>query len=105
MSTFWTSEEVLVRISRLIRHGSGSHGHLHRLGSDDFDPLTPDLAAWPIAPKNWVTGGRVRRPEHQCRVNHWIGFDGPIDGTHPTRFEGAETFLTPCTQLTDTAIT
>ena len=84
---------------------SCSHGHVDGLGAYHFQPVAPDVAAWPIAPHHRGTRGWLRWSEHGCRGEHLVGREGPENGTDPPGFDGEKVFLTLCSHKAVATIT
>src|SRR5712692_11913620 len=96
MSTLFASHHVLVGPCGPIVRRSCSHGHVDRFGAYHFEPVTPDVAAWPIAPQHRGTRAWLRWFENGCRGEDLVGRDRPENGTNPPRFDREKGFLTLC---------
>lgn len=105
MSTLLAGYHVLVGPCAPLLGRSGSHGHVDGLGADHFEPGTPDVAAWPIAPHHRATRGWLRWSEHGWRGEHLIGRERPENGTDPPGFDGEKVFLTLCSHKAVATIT
>ena len=70
------------------------HGHVDGFGAYHVEPVTPDVAAWPIAPQHRGTCGWLRWFEHGCRGEDLVGRQRPENGTDPPGFDREKGFLT-----------
>src|SRR5712692_8146276 len=105
MSTLFASHHVLVGPCGPIVRRSCSHGHVDRFGAYHFEPVTPDVAAWPIAPQHRGTRAWLRWFENGCRGEDLVGRDRPENGTNPPRFDREKGFLTLCSHKAETLLT
>src|SRR5258706_3215707 len=105
MSTLWAGEDLWSLRCGLIEHGGAVSRHRYCLGTDDFDPISPDLTTRPIAPKDGTTSRWIRRSEYRCIDKPRAGYHGPVDSTDASRFDGQKIFLTLPTQLANATIT
>src|SRR5437870_3256785 len=96
MSTLCASHHLLVGPCGPIMRRSYSHDHVDGFRAHHFEPVTPNVAAWPIAPYQRGTRTWLRCFEQRCRGEDLVGRDRPENGTDPSRFDREQVFLTLC---------
>lgn len=113
MGTLWPGGECW-RVLDVSDRFRGPKGDQHGLRSQELDPLSPDLAAWPIAPAYRLKRNRRRemwsgwrltacnrcafrlgdRRRTPWRRGNRRGDARPKHRAHSTRLEGSARFLT-----------
>ncbi len=58
-------------------------GEMDALSAKHTNPLTAELAAWPISPKNRMRSGLRGRPWREVRWNGCAGIERLKNGTDP----------------------
>src|SRR3989454_11437938 len=105
MSTLCAGHQVLVGPCGPILGRSCSQGHVDGFGAYHFQPVAPDVAAWPIAPNHRGTRGWLKWCENGWRGEHLLGRDRPENGTDPPGFDREKGFLTLCSHKAVATIT
>jgi hypothetical protein len=104
MGALRSRDQVLCRFGH--RHGlrRGSHRDYHGFGADHFQPMAPDMAAWPIAPHHREIRGRLRGDDQRWRGEHLVGRDRPKNGADLPWFERRGGLLAVVSKRTRTAM-
>ncbi|WP_201381682.1 hypothetical protein [Ktedonobacter sp. SOSP1-52] len=106
MRTLSSGHHVLLGSVDQFRRRLGFQSHHDCFGADHFEPVPPNLAAWPITPQNRVDRKSFDQVRARLRwTENWRGCgERPENGIDPSRFDAGFAFLTLRSQFARTTI-